>query len=100
MTYDELHQVCRKRGYVRKDPRQVLKTLLSRIDATDRKRARDVAHVRDASGDSPEVRGSRRRVDDLHSAFGVGKKIVKERAQWWDPRMKEKWDAKSASSLE
>ena len=41
----------------------------------------------DTSGNSPEARETRCRVDDFHLTFFADTEIVNGRAQWWDPRM-------------
>ena len=68
LTYDELHQLRRRRGRARKDSKAALK-----MDAMARKQARDAEDAMEMSGDSPEVRGRRSSVDDLHLAFAAEK---------------------------
>ena len=65
MTYDELHDLCRQRGYARKASKAEVKTCLAKTDAVDRKNKIDEEGVmgtaetlpgkRDhASADAPE----------------------------------------------
>ena len=70
-TYGEPHQSRQKRGYSLKDSEAALSTRVTRMDAMDRKRARDVVDAMDTSETSPKVRGDRCRVDDLHLAFAA-----------------------------
>ena len=41
LTYDELHHLCRGRGFARKDSKAAPRTRLSAMEATYRKSARD-----------------------------------------------------------
>ena len=54
----------------------------------------------DTSGGPPGARKRRCRVGDLHLGFAVEKEVVREHAQWRDPRVTEQWNAVVASSLE
>ena len=63
----------------------------------DCKRTRDSEAAADTSGEPPEVWGECCRVDDLHSAAVADKEVAKEHAQWWDPRLKARWNAADAS---
>ena len=42
----------------------------------------------------------RRPVSDRRAAVVADEKIVKERAQWWDPEMKACWDENQACLVE
>ena len=87
LTYDELHQLRRRRGYARKNSKAVLKMRLSPMDTMDRKRARDVAAPMDTSEGPPEVWGKRCRVVDLHLILFEEREVEK------GPQMKERWNA-------
>ena len=53
----------------------------------------------DAAGTSEDLTATqeeRRRVSDPYLAFFANKEIVKERAQWWGPMIKERWGANDA----
>ena len=56
--------------------------------------------AKDTPHSPPDVRETRSRVDYLRPSFVLEKDVVEERAQWWDPRMKDEWDAADASPLE
>ena len=99
LTYNELHQVCRRRGNARKDSRAVLKTRLSTTGAVERKRAHDNENVMDTSGDKPAAKAKRCRVEDIYPATVVEKDILKERAQWRNSEMTAHQDAAEASLL-
>ena len=81
-TYEELHQLRRRRGLAEDASKAVLKTRLSAMDALYCKRARD---AQDVSADSA---GDRDRVE------------AKKRAHWRRPRLKEMRGATVCSPLE
>ena len=56
----------------------------------------------DAAGTSEDLTATqeeRRRVSDPYLAFFANKEIVKERAQWWGPGTRERWNAVDAPRL-
>ena len=77
LTYDTLHQPCRRPGYALKVPRAASKKRLSAMGAFGHKGARD------AQDGMPDVAGKRSRSDELHPVLASREKGVKEHAQWW-----------------
>ena len=80
LMYDMLRQLRCERGYARKDSKAALKTRLSAMDATGRKRARGMADAMEACGDVADARGRRSWVDGLRLAFVSEMEVVKRRA--------------------
>ena len=113
-TRDELPDFCQRRASVRKDSQAKLKTRLAPMDAVERKPNRDKAVFAQTSGtlsgirncamvdaagaseDLAATQAERRRASDPYLAFFANKEIVKERAQCWDPKIKERWGANDA----
>ena len=100
LTHDKPNQLRRRRGKARKDSRAALKTRLATMDAMDRKQARDAVDAIGTSEDTPEVRETPCRVEDLQLAVGVEKEVAEKRGQWWDPRMKGGCGTVDAAPLE
>ena len=99
LTYDELRDLCRRRGYSRRDPKAVLKSRLFTINAFERKRNRSMADGANTSGATPPNQGKRRRADDLFLALVEEKEIVMDHAQRWGLETKAHWNANDASSV-
>ena len=99
LTYDTLDQLCRRRGYAKKNSKAVLKTRLSTMDADDRKRVREKGEAASTPGDMPVNQGKRRRADDLYFPPVGNKEIVEGDAQRLGPGAKAHWDAANTSPL-
>ena len=99
LTYDECHQLCRKRGLAGKGSKAALQTRLSTTDAADRKRVREKEDAVNKSEDMPADLDKHCRVDDLHLAFAVDEEIKGEHAHWWIPGMKAHWNPAIAFPL-
>ena len=113
-TRGELPDFCQRRASAKKDSQANLKTRLGPMGAVERKPNRDKADFAQTSGTLPGGRNcamvdaagtsedltatqeERRRVSDPYLAFFANKEIVKGRAQWWGPKIKERWGANDA----
>ena len=74
-------------------------TRMSTMDAGDRKRAREIGDNMDTSEDTPATLAKRCLVDDPHLALVAGQTVVKERAQWRGPKIKEPRGANDAPTV-
>ena len=70
LTYDELHDLRRRRGYARAETRAASKTSLAAMDAVERKRNWDMADAIDTSENS-----ARKRDRDVGDASHPGKTL-------------------------
>ena len=93
LTYGALPQLCRRRGYARKDSKAALKTCLSTVDAADWILARNVGGGAHTSQDLPLTKEKSSPTEELRLAFISGKEVPMERGQWWEPRAKAHWNA-------
>ena len=105
LSYDQVHELCRRRGYGRGDSKEVSNTRLASMDAEERKRTstRDgfvetLVAVTGKGGRAPVAvagnvdfplggRETRCRVDGLHSAFVAGKDVAQQHAQRRNPEL-------------
>ena len=79
-TYDELHDLRRRRGHARMNSEAASTSRLSVMNASGRTKARC---TRDESHD---VAGKRNCVEEPHLALVADKEAAKGRAQSWNPR--------------
>ena len=93
LTYDALHQLCRRGRYAGKGPKAAPKTRLSTVDAVERKRASDKKDATDAAEEMPVTQDTRYRVDGLHLASDMDKEIAKDHARRQGRWMQAQWDA-------
>ena len=83
LPYAELHQLRGRRGFARRDSKVFLKARLSAVDASGSGKTRD---TRD---ELPDAAGKRKRSDEPHLAFALGRVVAKGRAQVWNPSLKD-----------
>ena len=118
MTYDQIDEQCRRRGYSRKDTKEVLKTRLAPMDAEQQKcsvsgdstmdtsvtvtgkRSRVSDAVAENSGKFVGDQDEWRRVGGLHLAFVADREVAKERAKWWNLGSQARRDATQACAEE
>ena len=74
LPYDELHQLCRRRGHAKEDSKAALKTRPSTMVLSGHKRAHDT------SGEMSDAAVKRKCVERLHSAFAMYTGVAKEHA--------------------
>ena len=116
-TRGELPDFRRRRASAEKDSQAKLKTRLDPMGAVERKPDRDKADFAqtsstlpgrrncamvDAAGTSEDLTATQeehRRVSDPYLAFFANKEIVKERAQWRGPKIKELRGANDAPTV-
>ena len=100
LSYSDLHELCKQRGYARKDSKASLCTRLKKMDEVASSRAQAAKRSR-AHQDDQEVSelpvmqrgsGKRRRKADAHMNFAANMEILKQHAQWWDKGMQIFWD--------
>ena len=66
----------------------------------ERKRPRVARGEMYTPEESIDVGGIRGRADAVPLAFVPERGVAKEHAQWWNPRMGDKWNAADTSALE
>ena len=100
LPHRDLHDLCRQRGYARKDSKASLCARLKKMDevATSRvlsaKRSRTHQEEQELS-EQPVARRDnekRRRKADAYMNFVANKEILKQQAPWWDKGMQIFWD--------
>ena len=100
LSHRDLHDLCKQRGYARKDSKASLCTRLKKMDevATSRamstKRSRDHQDEQELSEPPVDRRvfDKRRRKADAYLNFVANKEILKQHAQWWDKEMQIFWN--------
>ena len=120
LSNGQLHELCRQRGYHKKDTKAVLRTRLEAMDAAAKKTAEGSSNDMDSSMRTrftgkrsrctngtmemgTEVGGDnekRPRNTDLAIALEVDMEVVKEHAQWWNPELKPQVEAQQSSVAE
>ena len=78
LTYDELRNPCRTRGFAREDSKAALKARLATMDAVERERGREREDVMDTREVLLATRRTRHRVEDLQLASVAHREVVKK----------------------
>ena len=118
MSYDQIHQLCKRRGRCRKDSKEVSESRLDAVGAEARRRAfrgdtsmdtsvaatgkrnRGPEGVAENPDELQSYQDKRCRVGDLHLASDVGKEVAKEHARRRYPESKSRSDVTQASAAE
>ena len=118
LTYDELHNLCKSRGYCKKDAKTVLETRLEAMDAAERNspqvqsgnmdtsfsalgkiaRSRSVSQILDIPTQLSV--GKRVRGEQTATNMAVDLAVVNTHAQWWSSDLKPQMTALSHQMIE
>ena len=103
LSYDQIHNLCKDRGYHKKNAKVALKTRLGAMDAVDRqlikkkeneadtspsvfsKRDRSMAEQSSLEQNQQRVGGKRSRGDAPATTMEVDPAAAQAHAQWWSP---------------
>ena len=118
LSYDQIHNLCKDRGYHKQDTKAALKTRLEAMDAVDRrlniqsenamdtsssvsgKRGRSMGEPSAVEQTQQWVEGKRSRGDVPAITMEVDLAVVQAHAQWWPPDLKPKMEASPSEAVE
>ena len=117
LSYGQLHELFKQRGYYGKDTKAVLRTRLAAIDAADKKEVEGSSSDIDTStsvlgkrtrtlGGTMEIRTAVARNDEkrprseaLELKLAGFLEAAKEHAQWWNPELRPHVEAHQSSAV-